>query len=43
MKHMPDRLFVLVRKNLDADFGLMKKKVRQFEKPKFRETDGAVM
>jgi hypothetical protein len=37
IKHIPDRLFVILRKNFGAEDGLMRLKTRQFEKPSFRE------
>lgn len=36
IKHIPDRLFVILRKNFNQEFGLMRLKTRQFEKPTFR-------
>lgn len=37
IKNLPDRLFVLMKEHF-PNSGLMNKKVREFEKPKFRET-----
>lgn len=36
IKHIPDRLFVILRKNFNQEHGLMRLKTRQFEGPSFR-------
>jgi len=44
IKHIPDRLFVILRKNFGGEDGLMRLKTRQFEKPSFRKKpDGLPM
>ena len=42
IKHMPDRLYILIKENF-AISGQMTKNLRQHEKPKFRDDADALM